>query len=137
MQLIIIISNDVILYTVGLNKLKHKLDSRLKAKDLRSGQFKSMEYIESATSLLPPPKLPVKWAVSLTATSSDAVSVESSDSSEQFSLTRYIPLFNCQISVFLQFIFTPEFLVLNRNFKLYSGTYVYLCCSRAQTNSGF
>lgn len=41
--------------TVGLNKLKHKLDLRLKAKDLRSGRFKAMERIESTTSLLPPP----------------------------------------------------------------------------------
>lgn len=76
------------LYCIGLNKLKHKLDARLRAKDLRSGRFKAMERIESTTSVLPPPKHPVKWAVSLTASSSEAVSVESSDTYEQFSSTR-------------------------------------------------
>lgn len=81
------------LFCVGLIKLKRKLDTRLKAKELRSGRFQAMERVESTTSSLPPPKHPVKWAVSLTATSSEAVSVESSDTNEQFSLTRYTTVY--------------------------------------------
>ena len=71
------------------------MDARLKSKDLRSGRFKAlMERIESTTSKLAPPKHPVKWAVSLTASSSESISVESSDANENFSSSRYICMCN-------------------------------------------
>ena len=41
-------------FCAGLNKLKCKLDARLKAKDLRSGRFKAIECVEGNSSLLPP-----------------------------------------------------------------------------------
>ena len=66
----------------------------MKSKDLRSGRFKALERIESTTSKLAPPKHPVKWAVSLTASSSESISVESSDTNENFSLSRYICMCN-------------------------------------------
>lgn len=82
-------------YTIylGLEKLKHKLDLRLQARELNSGRFKSMERIESTVSKLPPPRNPVKWAVCVTCSSSEAVVVESSDCSDYSTPTRYEALF--------------------------------------------
>ena len=70
----------------GLQKLKYKLDQRLKTKEMSSGCFKAMERKESIISMLPPPVNPVKWAVSVTSSSSDTILVESSDSLDQTSV---------------------------------------------------
>ena len=50
---------------IGLQKLKEKLDNRIKAKELGSGRFKPRERIESTVSDLPPPENPIKWAVQM------------------------------------------------------------------------
>ena len=74
---------------LGLQKLKHKLDERLKAREMSSGRFKAMERIESTISSLSPPIEPVKWAVSLTSSGSEAVVVESSDNSDLTAVATY------------------------------------------------
>ena len=71
---------------LGLQKLKHKLDERWKARESTCRGFKSIKRVESTVSTLPPPQNPVKWAVSMTSNSSEAVLVESCD---EISLATY------------------------------------------------
>ena len=71
-----------------------------------------MERVESTTSSLPPPNYLVQRALSLTATSSEALSIESLDANEQFSLTRYITVY---IYIYIIYIYVTRFAKTRHN----------------------
>ena len=82
---------------LGLQKLKHKLDECWKAREAISRGFKAIKRVESTISALPPPVNPVKWAVSMTSNSSEAVLVDYLDETSMATYETFLLICICAV----------------------------------------